>query len=73
VEDGTRGDLILEAYLGDNMSESVARSDQDLREHAGNESLTVEVRAGERVRFKVASLGDSGGAIAYRLSLGKMP
>ncbi len=73
VEDDTQGDIVLEAFLGDDLSESVARSDQDLRGNAGNESLTVDVKAGETVRFKVASLGDSGGALPYRVSLGKMP
>ena len=43
VEDGTNGDLILEAFVGDDLEDSAARSDQDLRGHAGNESLTVEV------------------------------
>jgi hypothetical protein len=71
--EGEGGDLVLEAYSASNMAETVARSDQDLRGNAGNESVTIEMRAGETVKFKVSALNERGGAIAYRVSLGMVP
>ncbi|MEX2181735.1 MAG: hypothetical protein WD771_06810 [Gemmatimonadaceae bacterium] len=73
VEDETEGDIVLEAFVNDALDEPAARSDQDLRGNAGNESLTVDVKAGERVLIKVGSLNDSGERFAYRVSLGRMP
>lgn len=67
------GDLVIEAFSAGNMAESVGRSDQDLRGNAGNESVTVEMRAGETVKFKVFALNERGGAINYRVSLGMVP
>jgi hypothetical protein len=67
------GDLVIEAFSANNMAESVGRSDQDLRGNAGNESVTVEMRAGETVKFKVFALNERGGAINYRVSLGMVP
>jgi hypothetical protein len=73
VDDGAEGDLLLEAFVGDELGEAAARSDQDLRGNSGNESLTLDVKAGERVRIRVGSVNDSGGVVAYRVSVGKMP
>lgn len=73
VEEGTSGDFVLEAFLGEDLNDSVARSDQDLRGSGANESLTVDLKAGETVRIKVGSLSDSGGATPYRISVGSMP
>jgi hypothetical protein len=67
------GDLVLEAFSANNMAESIGRSDQDLRGNAGNESMTLEMRAGETVKFKVFALNERGGAISYRLSVGMVP
>jgi len=67
------GDLVIEAFSAGNMSENVGRSDQDLRGNAGNESVTVEMRAGETVKFKVFALNERGGVINYRVSLGMVP
>jgi hypothetical protein len=67
------GDLVIEAFSSGNMAESVGRSDQDLRGNAGNESVTVEMRAGETVKFKVFALNERGGVINYRVSIGMVP
>lgn len=73
MDEGVEGDLVLEAYIGTSYSEPTAQSDQDLQGHTGNESLTVDLKAGETVYIKVKSLSDSGGAAPYRLSVGKVP
>jgi len=73
MDEGVEGDLVLEAYLGDDYSEPTTQSDQDLQGHTGNESLTIDVKAGDTVHIKVKSLADSGDAAAYRLSVGKVP
>jgi len=73
MEEGVEGDLVLEAYLGTNYGEPTTQSDQDLQGHTGNESLTIDVKAGDTVYIKVKSLADSGDAAPYRLSVGKVP
>lgn len=73
MEEGVEGDLVLEAYLGTNYAEPTTQSDQDLQGHTGNESLTIDVKAGETVYIKVKSLADSGDAAPYRLSIGRVP
>jgi hypothetical protein len=73
MEEGTEGDLIVEAYLGGEFSEPTTQSDQDLQGHTGNESVTIDVKAGETVHIKVKSLGTSGDAAPYRLSIGRVP
>jgi hypothetical protein len=73
MEEGVEGDLILEAYLGTDFSEPTEASDQDLQGHTGNESLTLDVKAGDTVLIKVKSLASSGNAAPYRLSVGRVP
>ena len=73
MEEGVEGDLVLEAYLGTDYSEPTTQSDQDLQGHTGNESLTIDVKAGDTVYIKVKSLADSGDEAPYRLSIGKVP
>lgn len=73
MAEGTEGDLTIEAFTEGNFAEPVANSDQDLQGHTGNESVTVDVKAGQTVHVKVASLFGSGGAAAYRISVGKVP
>jgi hypothetical protein len=73
MEEGVEGDLILEAYLGTDFSEPTEDSDQDLQGHTGNESLTLDVKAGDTVLIKVKSLASSGNAAPYRLSIGRVP
>lgn len=67
------GDLVLEAFMGGDFTESFSRSDQDLQDNAGRESLTLEVRAGDVLHIRVASVFSSGDAQPYRISVGRMP
>lgn len=73
MAEGTEGDLTLEAYTDGTFDTPAANSDQDLQGHTGNESVTVDVKAGQTVHVKVASLFGSGGASPYRISVGKVP
>lgn len=73
MAEGTEGDLVLTAYTGGDFDSEVAHSDQDMQGHAGNESLTVSLKAGEALHVKVASLYESGGSAPYRISVGRMP
>lgn len=73
MEEGTEGDLVLEAYLGGGFAEPTTQSDQDLQGHTGNESVTIDVKAGDIVHIKVKSLGTAGDAAPYRLSIGRVP
>jgi hypothetical protein len=67
------GDLVLEAFNEGAFSESVERSDQDLQEVTGNEALTLSVRPGQTLYFKVSMYGTPDSPIQYRLSVGFMP
>ena len=73
MAEGTEGDLTIEAYTDGAFDTPAANSDQDLQGHTGNESVTVDVKAGQTVHVKVASLFGSGGASPYRISVGKVP
>jgi len=73
VEDGVEGDLVLEVYLGGSFSEPTTQSDQDLQGTMANESVTLDVKAGDVVHIKVKSLNTTGDALPYRLSVGKVP
>lgn len=70
---GTEGDLVVEAFADGNYAESVARSDQDLQGHTGNESVSFDLKAGQTVHIKVAALFESGGNTPYRISVGRVP
>jgi hypothetical protein len=73
VADDFEGDLSLEAFMGGNFAEAISRSDQDLQDNAGRESLTLEVKAGDVIHVRVASVFSSGDAQPYRISVGRMP
>ncbi len=73
MAEGTEGDLTLEAFVDNDFSTPTANSDQDLQGHTGNESVTIDLKAGQTVHFKVASLFGSGGTSPYRISVGKVP
>ncbi len=73
MTEGTEGDLTLATFTDNDFATSVADSDQDLQGHTGNESVTVDVKAGQTVHVKVASLFGSGGASPYRISVGRVP
>jgi hypothetical protein len=73
MAEGTEGDLTIATFTDNDFATSVADSDQDLQGHTGNESVTVDVKAGQTVHVKVASLFGSGGASPYRISVGRVP
>jgi hypothetical protein len=73
VADDFEGDLMLEAFTDGEFAEAISRSDQDLQDNAGRESLTLEVRAGDVLLVRVASVFSSGDAQPYRISVGRMP
>lgn len=66
------GDLVLEAFREGAYAEPMERSDQDLQESGGNEALTLSVRAGETLYFKVSAFGGAT-TVAYRLQVGFIP
>ncbi len=73
MAEGTDGDLVLEAFADGDYSEAIARSDQDLQGHTGNESVTVDLKAGQVVHVRVSTLWQTGGQSPYRLSVGRVP
>lgn len=73
MDDGVDGDLALEAYLDNDFSTPAASSDQDLQGNLGNESVTVNVRAGQTLHVKVRSFHSGGGAVPYRVSVMRVP
>lgn len=73
MDEGVEGDLALEVFLGENYTEAVAQSDQDLQGNMGNESVTVDVKVGDVLHIKVRSLNTRGGAVPYRLTVARVP
>lgn len=73
VAEEVSGDLAIEAYLGGNYREPVVRSDQDLQGLLGNESVTIDVKAGDVLQIRVSQLGAAGGPVPYRISVGTVP
>jgi hypothetical protein len=60
-------DLTLETYTGGDFTKATASSDQDLQGHAANESISIDVTAGQKIYVKVyAGFGSATGK--YRLS-----
>jgi hypothetical protein len=66
------GDLVLEAFHDGNFREPAERSDQDMQEVKGNESISMHVEAGQTIFFRVSSLF-SGGPISYKITSGLIP
>jgi hypothetical protein len=66
------GDLVLEAFHDGNFREPAERSDQDMQEVKGNESISMHVEAGQTIFFRVSSLF-SGGPIPYKITSGLIP
>lgn len=64
------GDLRLEHYVEPTFDEPMDSSDQDMEGVMGNESLTLEVSAGDVVLIRVAPSFSGGGAVTYRISSG---
>jgi hypothetical protein len=69
VDEGVEGDLALEVYLDNDYSTPAVQSDQDLQGNLGNESVTVNVRAGQPVHIKVRSFSMMGERLPYRVSV----
>jgi hypothetical protein len=65
-------DLVLEAFLDGNFSQPAQRSDQDLQGNSANESVTLQVNAGQAVHVKV-SANFSNVNTKYRLSSNLVP
>lgn len=63
---GTEADLVLEAFADRNFAEAVDRSDQDMQGNSSNESVTINVTAGQMVHIKV--INQSGSPSKYRVS-----
>jgi hypothetical protein len=67
------GDLVLEAFANDDFRRPVNRSDQDMQDNAGNESVTASVAAGQSVYFRVSANWRGATEIPYRLTIGFIP
>ena len=65
-------DLVLEAYLDGDFSQPAQRSDQDLQGNNANESVTLNVNAGQTVHVKVLA-NFSNANTRYRLSSNLVP
>lgn len=65
-------DLVLEAFLDGDFSRPAQRSDQDMQGNNANESVTLNVNAGQSVHIKV-SANFSNANTRYRLSSNLVP
>jgi len=72
ISGGGDADLQLEAFLNNNFAESEERSDQDQQGDSANESVMVNVRAGQTVHVKVSRVF-SDGSTRYTLSSSLLP
>ena len=68
--DDTGGDLRIDVYRADDLREAVEGSDQDQSGVMTNESVTIDVAAGETVYVKVAPSFAANSAVAYRIASG---
>ena len=73
VPEGASGDLILEAFIGGSFTEPTVRSDQDLQGNTGNETVSVDLKAGDVLHLRVSALGERGSAVPYRISVTRAP
>jgi hypothetical protein len=69
VNDGEFGDITLEAYLDNDFGNYVAMADLGMRGTPGNESLVLEVAAGDVVHLRVWTFATQGPRVDYRLTL----
>ncbi|MBX3468560.1 MAG: hypothetical protein KF878_16935 [Planctomycetes bacterium] len=67
------GDLKLEVYREGSYRTPIASSDQDLQDVKGNESVTIEVEAGQTIYVRVATVFSSEEVVPYRLVTGLIP
>jgi hypothetical protein len=74
AEMADRVDLQLEVYGAKaSFNEPETRNDQDLRGNLANESVTIEAKAGDRVRVRVVALNERGDELKYRVSVALIP
>jgi hypothetical protein len=66
-------DLILEAFIGGVFGEAAVRSDQDLQGVVGNETVSVDLKAGDVLHLKVSAHGERGGEMPYRIAVTRAP
>lgn len=67
---GEGGDIAMEAYIGGDFADSVARSDQDAQGNSANESISLAVEQGDVVHIRVYGMFSS--KAEYRISVGFM-
>lgn len=67
------GDLRLETFEEGAWGDVVDLSDQDMDGDLANESLTLNVRAGQAVYVRVMTVGSAYGRVPYRISSGLIP
>ena len=70
--DAAEGDLLLEAFTAGAFTRPVQQSDSDLKGDRKSESVTVPVKAGEKVYVRV-SIRSSRAVVPYRISAGIVP
>lgn len=67
------GDLVMEAYLDEDFSEYVIRSDWDLDGDSAHETVTVGLNAGQVLHVKVAQWGFGRDQLSYQLDVTHTP
>ncbi len=67
------GDLKLEVFRGGDFRNAAGYSDQDMDGVLGNESVSLDVRAGETVHLRVSPSFGGGERIDYRVGSGLIP
>lgn len=67
------GDLRLEAFTEGNYRQAIASSDQDLQDVKGNESVNIEVTAGQKIYVRVSTFFAGGDTVSYKLVSALIP
>lgn len=67
------GDLRLEAFAEGNYRQPIASSDQDLQDVKGNESVNIEVQAGQAIYVRVSTFFVGGDTVPYKLVSALIP
>lgn len=67
------GDLRLDAFAEGNYRQAIATSDQDLQDVKGNESVNIEVQAGQTIYVRVSTFFTGGDTVSYKLVSALIP
>ncbi len=67
------GDLVLEAWLDEDFSQSVARSDSDMGGDRANEAIEFGLQAGQVLHLRAHQFGFGRDAVSYRLEASFTP